>query len=267
MTRTAVLWVCALALTVGTAVYQRLTGPTHPVSGEQILEGIRVHYTFERSHSVSSDAPVNVLLGGEGVEGVVIWKRYRSTDPWMTATLEREGNMLTALLPAQPAAGKVIYQVRLNSPRDSILVPEEPVIMRFKGDVPLWVLIPHVLFMFASMLLSARTGLEFFRKEPAYRSLTVWTTAVLFVGGLLLGPLVQLYAFDAWWTGWPLGTDLTDNKTAIAFFAWLAALVAVVRSDRPGPWVVAASLIMLAVFLVPHSLWGSELDPSAAHAP
>lgn len=45
-------------------------------------------------------------------------------------------------------------------------------------------------------------------------------------------------AFGPWWTGFPFGTDLTDNK-------WLVGL---------------AVLFMIAVFTIPHSVNGSEYD-------
>jgi hypothetical protein len=53
-----------------------------------------------------------------------------------------------------------------------------------------------------------------------------------FVGGLILGPPVQLEAFGALWTGWPFGADLTDNKTLIAVLAWVPAVVAALRNKK-----------------------------------
>ena len=81
----------------------------------------------------------------------------------------------------------------------------------------------------------------------------------MFVGGLLLGPLVQHYAFDAWWTGWPFASDLTDNKTAIMFLAWVIAAVAVRKFPQPKFWVAGAAIVTFIVFLIPHSMFGSEL--------
>lgn len=124
----------------------------------------------------------------------------------------------------------------------------------------MWLLIPHVFFMFFAMLLSTRTGLEFFHTGPHLKKLALWTVCLLFVGGLLLGPAVQWYAFGAWWTGWPFGTDLTDNKTAVALLGWILALWAIHRKRHERTWALAASLALLIVYLIPHSLLGSELD-------
>jgi len=134
------------------------------------------------------------------------------------------------------------------------------VIIRFRGGVPAWVLVSHILVIFAGMLLSTRTGLEALRQGPRTWQLTIWTISCLTVGGLILGPIVQKYAFDAFWTGWPFGHDLTDNKLAVAMLFWVVALWRGRKSPRGRGWAIAASLITLVVWLIPHSLLGSELD-------
>jgi hypothetical protein len=117
--------------------------------------------------------------------------------------------------------------------------------------------------MFLSMLLSTRAGLEVFAPDPKMRGLVLWTLGTLFVGGLLLGPIVQKYAFDAYWTGWPVGKDLTDNKTAAAFLIWLVAAFGILGRRRKTSWALVAAVAMLVIYLIPHSLLGSELDYNA----
>ena len=58
---------------------------------------------------------------------------------------------------------------------------------------------------------------------------------------------------------YPFGSDLTDNKT---LFAGLALLAAVVTGKyRWNRWVVVvAMVVMFAVFSIPHSMRGSQLN-------
>jgi hypothetical protein len=78
---------------------------------------------------------------------------------------------------------------------------------------------------------------------------------------------VQKFAFDAYWTGFPWGYDLTDNKTLLMWLAWAVACGALGRPGRrdvPG-WgrrgtVFVAAVVMTVVYLIPHSLRGSQLD-------
>ena len=82
---------------------------------------------------------------------------------------------------------------------------------------------------------------------------------MLFIGGFIFGPLVQHAAFGPWWTGFPFGTDLTDNKTLLSFLFFVAALATL--KWKHNKWVVClAVLIMITVFTIPHSAYGSEYD-------
>ena len=85
------------------------------------------------------------------------------------------------------------------------------------------------------------------------------TFGLLLIGGMILGPFVQKFAFGEFWTGVPFGWDLTDNKTLIAFVAWVIALAANLKKFRPG-YLIAAAIVTLAIFSIPHSMFGSELN-------
>jgi len=87
------------------------------------------------------------------------------------------------------------------------------------------------------------------------------TFVLLLLGGMILGPIVQKYAFGEFWTGVPFGWDLTDNKTLIAFIAWIIALIVNRRKFHPG-YIIAAALITLIIFSIPHSMFGSQLNPT-----
>ncbi|MCX6335012.1 MAG: hypothetical protein NT092_12035 [Bacteroidia bacterium] len=76
---------------------------------------------------------------------------------------------------------------------------------------------------------------------------------------MILGPLVQKFAFGAFWTGVPFGWDLTDNKTLIAVLFWILAVVMNLKKERPV-YTVLAAIVLLLIFSVPHSMFGSELD-------
>jgi hypothetical protein len=169
---------------------------------------------------------------------------------------------MRAEIPHQPPAGKVEYRLILRSGDDTVAIPEgDPIVARFRGDVPASVLIPHILAMFASMMVATRALLEVLRSGDRRASgLVVAAMALLVAGGLVLGPIVQKFAFGAFWTGWPFGTDLTDNKTVVAVLAWLPAVFLALRRGRTRWAVIIGWVVMMGIFLVPHSLRGSELD-------
>lgn len=264
--RSVILWALALLIAAATAVFQRVTGPTYPVKGRVIVASQEVFFKLPQSHGGEGDAEIRLDAPDPALSGVLEFQRYRSNDPWRRQTLERRDGLLLGSIPHQPLAGKVAYRVllaRQGGPENPVSLTSNPVVIRFRGDVPAAVLIPHIVGMILAMILSVRAGLEALTRGPAAYALTVATAAALFVGGLLLGPIVQKYAFDAWWTGWPLGQDLTDNKTLVAMLIWLVALWRTSKNRRARAWVIAASLFTLAIWLIPHSVWGSELNYSS----
>lgn len=267
MTRSILLWVLALAITLGSAYYQRKTGPTYPINDATTVAGSEVRYSLTRSHGGDGDQPVSLVNPGGTLTGELAYKRYKTQDEWTRLPLQRFGDTLRAWLPHQPPAGKLEYFIELDEEQHTLRIPEhESVVTRFKGAVPNWALIPHVIAMFLAMFVSTRAGLEAFSKKGKVRRLAIWGTALLAAGGLILGPIVQKYAFGAYWTGFPFGTDLTDNKTLIAFIAWAIALAAVWSDDRSSRqpfrrwFVLGAAVVTLLVYLIPHSMMGSELD-------
>lgn len=272
--RTALLWIAAWFLTLGSAVWQRLTGPTYPVRVRTVIGEIPVRAKLLKSHSISAGLPVVVQVPDPAVTGDVVWRRFPTEDPWVTRPLRREGEKLTAILPAQPMAGKLAYRVvlRLANPaggaQKRVTLPAgDPVVARFKGDVPRPLLLVHVAVIFSAMLWSTRAGLEALTRGPRLRRQIAVAAGLMFVGGLILGPFVQQAAFNAYWTGWPFGHDLTDNKVAVAMLLWLVAWW---RGRRGAPgareWTLAAAGVTLVIFIVPHSLFGSQFDYAAVPA-
>ena len=144
------------------------------------------------------------------------------------------------------------------SDKDFVL-NENPVIIRFKGAVPAGVLIPHILFIFIAEQLSFVAGLYAIYKIDRYKLYSWLTVAFLIMGGFVLGPVIQKYAFGELWTGFPFGQDLTDNKVLFALIFWIIALVFNYKKDRPN-LVILAAVVFFLITLIPHSLFGSEMD-------
>lgn len=254
-------WTLAIVITLAAAVYQRGTGPTYPRRVSFDLGDASYAQRLPRSHGGATGCPVAIEVPDRDVTGVLRFRRYPTDEAWTTMTLRREGDVLEGELPRQPPAGKLEYVVVLTGPDGSTAAgPDAATVIRFKGYVPPGFLVPHVLFMFLAMLVSTLAGIKAVAGTPRRLHYTWVTVVLLFIGGLVFGPIVQKYAFGDFWTGVPFGWDLTDNKVAVAFLFWAVALVANLSKRRPVLIVVAA-IVLLAVYSIPHSVMGSELDP------
>ena len=253
-------WILAVIISLGTMVYQRMTGPTYPKDYEITYEDVSYKFELPRSHGGEEDCPV-VLGLPDSFEGKIIWRKFPTDQSWSELDMVHSEEGLTAQLPHQPPAGKLEYHLELKANGDLIkLGDSENVVIRFKGEVPNWALIPHVLMMVLTVILSMATILFALANLPQYKKYIGITIIFLLLGGFILGPVVQKFSFGQFWTGWPFGDDLTDNKTLFALIAFLVAWF--LRKKSYSRWLaIGAALVMLAVYLIPHSMNGSELDP------
>lgn len=268
MKRSAVLWIIAVIVTLGSVFYQRLTGPTHPVRGSVEIGGEKIKYRLLRTHVTDEDARMKISASSN-VSGEISLRRFKSHDEWRTEAIPREGDKLIVAVPKQPPAGKVMYRVTLIDKNTGTHydLSDEPIIIRFKGAVPGFVIWPHVIIMFLGMLWATRTGLEAVLNGDKIFRQAVWTTIILSIGGLIFGPLLQKFAFNEWWTGWPFGHDLTDSKTAVAVIFWVWALWRHRAGNRGRFWIIVAAVVTFVIFIIPHSVLGSEIDYTKIEQP
>lgn len=270
------IWIAAIAITLGAAIYQRTTGPTYERDETVNLLDSVWEVELIRSNG-PRDARIKLPMKDDNLDAKLYYKRYKVTEEWTAVNFEmqeikydswfmtkvmgyEDEEALVAYLPVQPPAGKLEYFIELKTNTEEVnIAKDQPVVIRFKEDVPASVLIPHILLMFLTMLFATVAGIYAIAKIDRFRRITKWTFWILLFGGFLFGPWVQWYAFGDWWTGIPFGWDLTDNKTLFAFVFWIAAFFGNRKKSRPA-LVILAAVMTLVIFSIPHSLFGSELD-------
>jgi len=253
--------VFALSITVVAAVYQRITGPTYAKRVKIEINGVKYKLKFPRSQAGSDSAEVVLPFKDESLQAVLMFKRYKTDDKYTAVPFVRKGGNLVAKLPGQPPAGKLEYFVEVDTPKgERIIIPgEKSIVIRFKGEVPSYILVLHVFFMFFAMFFANYAGLLAILNREGYYKAAVITFVLITIGGMILGPIVQKYAFGEYWAGVPFGWDLTDNKMLIAFIFWLIPIF--VKKDKiKKTAVILATLVTLIVFSIPHSMHGSELN-------
>jgi hypothetical protein len=259
-----VYWILAIIITLGAAYYQRTTGPTYPKRVKVNINGQPHELKLVRSLGLDEPSEVKLAVTDSTVKARLYFRRYPTRDEYNVADFhfkEYKGKKaLYANVPQQPAAGKVQYYFEVTDSKGTVTyLKEKPLTIRFKGGVPLYILLPHVLLMFVAMLFSTLAGVMSIGGHPGFRKYTVWTLILFIGGGIILGPIVQKFAFGDYWTGVPFGWDLTDNKTLIALIFWILAVVMNRKKERPF-YTALAAVVLLLVYSIPHSAFGSELN-------
>lgn len=293
------MWTVTTVLTLGFLVWQKVSGPTYEVKVKSEVGGVAVRGELLRTHSINGDMPVvlnagDPARGNPGLLATVVWRRYPTSDAWERLPMTYAAGQFKAVLPRQPMAGKLEYTVEMQADpqlRDPAYAtgleagdikyfpPQKkgPAVARFKGDVPPLILILHVSFMILGMFFSTAAGFDALYRRGNLVTLSQLAFGFLLLGGCVLGPVVQKYAFDAYWTGWPNGGDWTDNKLAVGAVVWfLAMLLAGLDARKKGRqgameavrmyapaarWsAVVAMVAILVIYSIPHSIHGSTFD-------
>jgi hypothetical protein len=273
----AILWSLAIIITIAAALYQRQTGPTYPKKLDATVNDTVLKLKLIRSIDLTERSEVKLKIYDKSVSARLFYKRLGSNDEYQTADFTynaypvhsflmnkifkvTEDKGFFAVVPQQPPAGKLQYYFEITDSKGTqTYFKDKPIVIRFKGGVPPYILIPHVLFMFFAMLFSTLAGLMAIIKYPQYKKNGIIALVLFSIGGMILGPIVQFDAFGDYWTGIPFGWDLTDNKTLIALLFWILAVFMNRKEEKPL-YVALAALVLLLVFSIPHSLFGSQLD-------
>lgn len=271
-------WILAIAITFTAIIYQRKTGPTYPMRTEVSVNGQDYSLSLVRSIAIGSNSTIKLGIKDSTISARLFYKRFNTNEQYHSvdfyyAVKPVESFIMNkifgiteergwfAKVPEQPAAGKLQYYFEISDGfNKSVYMKEHPVVIRFKGDVPATILIPHIFFMFFAMLLANLAGIMAIFKFKQYKLFTNLTVIALLIGGMILGPWVQWHAFGEAWAGVPFAWDLTDNKTLVAFIFWLLAFFMNRKKDRPA-YTIVASIVILIVYSIPHSMFGSQLDP------
>jgi hypothetical protein len=265
MKRTIWFWLAAVVLTLAAAFFQRHTGPTYPKTvSAQIDDTTTVNVTFLRSYNIDKELRVELPPLSWDWTARLYHRPYPVDTAW---TLNppfwpEEGAFVSYLPPVSQKAAKLEYYVELENSFDGkkLILPEDnPIVIRYKGSVPAWALIPHIILMFVALIFSNLAGFMAFFNHNRFKFWGLMAIIFIFFGGLVFGPIVQKFAFDHYWTGFPMGSDLTDNKTLIMFVVWVVAVIA--NWKKEYRWVtLAASVVTIVVYLIPHSMRGSEFN-------
>lgn len=270
MMKKILLWVVCVFMALAAMIYQRSTGPTYEYKGQLEHAGQAYKYELIRTHETTAGAKVEMpQLAGANYKAFLNYKRYRTQDEVTKVEFALDGDQrYVAQLPVQPAAGKMEYYITGTIDGKPFNIPEtgeDKIVLRYKDPVSDSILIPHVTMMILVIIFGIRAGLASIFDPETMRKWAIIAFSAMTLGGMILGPLVQKSAFGEYWTGFPYGGDFTDNKMLIMWLVWAVALAIIGFKPKKKETisraaVLGAAVVMMVVYLIPHSMGGSTLD-------
>ena len=164
--------------------------------------------------------------------------------------MKKDTNVLYAKIPRQNAGNKILYYTKLYKDTQTYNIPGAPVTLLFLGYLPTTIGFLSFFTLFGGLLLSFRTGLEFFNENQKIKKLTLFTVSFFFLYTIAVTPLRKSYELNAINNKVVPITDLFDLQSVILFTLWITAMIVIFKSKNPKHPALVFSLITALVFLL-----------------
>ena len=266
--------IVAVLIVLALFLLSRITGPNFKYRVETSGQGFTLSHKAPRTSEGTGPARLDLEVAGDASSITALdLVGHPARDPskkeaFPPASITGQAggpHVYHFEVPFHPWTTKYLYvfQARLQNGQTVQLDRKgQPMMVRFRGEVPPFTLGLHILGMFGGfllMVLGAFAASDFLRgrgdAKPVIR-LGGWGWLVFAIGGLPLGFLMNWYAFRVIWEAWPFGADVTDNKTQVALAIYGLGLLAFLwKKNRAAAWLVlAGTAVAFAVFIIPHSI-------------
>jgi hypothetical protein len=282
--------IAALILTVAMLRIARETSRGHPEHIIRSGNGFTLDMMTVPKAPEDSTALVSARITGpmKPDYSAILWYAVEGEDdvenqpayhPILMAPSDSAPNVYVADLRTGPRGGRTYYYFTVTNRTHAVLaafrMPDgRPLDVHYIGKVPPSVLIGHIGLMFATVFcvfMAALHALPLLRggsssMRPAALFM-FWAMLFAFIGGYPFGSAMNWFAFHSIWEGVPFGTDTTDNKTQLfivyLLFVTLSSIGTLTRgkfgkdlwSPRTFGWItIGAFVLMLAIYLIPHSI-------------
>jgi hypothetical protein len=239
---------------------------------------VRIKHTPLSEVRAGRETPVHAeITSGPGSE-ITAFIFYRSSGKaYQVAEMRRlEPGRYFGSIPPQGRGAKVQYYLEARAGSDLVVrvparVKAEGFEVYSKGRPNRYLLVAHVVFIFIALFFFLFSGYLAFRALQHRRSLlyiprvAFLGTIAFFIASIPLGMVVAYQTFGKPWTGFPVGTDLTDNKSLAILIYWVVCAFlyrgSLFRKDPSTdlmsmgtlPYVHMAGAVITAVlFLLPH---------------
>lgn len=212
----------AAGLTIIATFIQQFSSYERPVKVS--LDINKENYDFELPVVQEENEKYLVVLNipDSSIHGKVFYKLYNSPESWKENKLTRNHEQLVVSLPQEKANVKVQYYLQLELKGKCFFIAKnKPVIVRYQGLAPKYILFPQFTFMFIALIFACFAGILALFSLDSYKKYSKITFYLFTLAILILGFLVHLISFGHIILNPCMHNDLTFYKNLLIFLLWL----------------------------------------------
>lgn len=249
MKQSLILWIAAAVITFIAGFLQSRLSSEYPVSGSFGIEGKEIGYKLDRVYFGNDDYKFFLRSEIDSLTGRVYWKTENSKN-WENSGLTGSGKILSGKLPHKKPLTKVEYyiEIRYNSKTYTVPPNKQPVVLTFYGNIPASINFYYMFSLLGLLLLSVRTGLEYFHIPGKIKKLNVFTLIFVVVNVFVFHPLRTTYKLGAVGKSAIPITEMFQFSSIILLITWILATVLIFNTKKYRIWAPAAAFITLLIF-------------------
>lgn len=250
MKQNIILWVATFVILFLAGYLNNVTSKDYPVTGTIGINGQKVSYNFAKVYFANESYKINIRSDAKPVESILFW-REKGRKNWNKIRMTQKGDLISASLPAFTVKSVIEYKVILMKDNKSYILPEnKPLTIHFNGKVPTTIAVLYYLTLFGGIMLSIRSGLEYFKEGGHVKRYSLFTLMCFFLYFAVV-PVKKTFDLDFLNTkAVPSIIKLFDIQSILMFLMAIAGMVLAFKSAKPKQNVLIVSCFIVVIFII-----------------
>jgi hypothetical protein len=250
MKQNIILWLGTFVILFLAGYLNNVTSKDYPVTGTIGINGQKVSYNFAKAYYTNQPYKVSIRSDAKPVEGILSW-RLKGEKNWNKIKMTQAGDIIFGSLPAFRINSVVEYRIiLLKNDQSYMLPPNQPVTIHFSGKAPAVIMVLFNLTLFGGLMLSIRSGLEYFKEGGHIRRYSLFTLMCFFLYFVVV-PVKKTFDLDFLTTkAVPSINQLFDMQAVLLFLLWIAGMTLAFKSSKPKQNVLIIACLTVIIFVI-----------------
>ncbi len=247
-----ILWFAAFIITFLTGFVQNRLSGSYPISGSIGLEGNKITYAFQKVSKGNENFPVSFFSDTDSISAWLHWEIADGNYNWNRREMVYSDGMYISNIPLQPAKTNVKYFVEINYKNTKIILPsaKKTVNLIFLREAPKVINFFFYFFLFGGLVLSIKTGLEYFNDTPRMRLYSLFTVIFFLMAALLFGPVKATYEFNSINSTAISAGELFNFRLISLCVLWIIGMLFIFNSKKKFYCLITSAItILIFIFL------------------
>jgi hypothetical protein len=251
MKQSIILWLGAFVITFLFAFWNRFSSPEYPITGSFGINMKSVTFKFDKVYRGNDSYKIIIKTDTDSLNGRILWRKNGSNSGWNTAPMNFSDKTLSGKIPHEPPSTIIDYRVKVWKGENVFYLPQSGMVtLKYLGNVPPSIMGFYFLTLYLALLLSVRTGLDYFNENQKIKKLSLFTVMIWIANVMVFNPVKRSYELSS-----RIGTailpitELFDFRHLLLLIIWILGIVLIFNIKNYKIWAGIITVAILIAFL------------------